>query len=126
MNGGQPNWPDSFTSLVGHSLTGSVKGWSGRVSSTNPCAAGWCGLTKRNKHDFNSIISARLETIFTIDGPMCHLPNNPDEDIVFNKSQKESAMTSTQKQKTVSGGSVSGSLNALCLDCPLASPLPRS
>src|SRR5215472_11943414 len=102
-NGGQPSWHASFASLVGLSSTGSVKGWSGHASSTNPCTAGWCGPTKRNKNDFNSIISAQLETNSAIDGPMRHLPNNPDEDIIPTNHERRAQWHTLRNKKQYLG-----------------------
>src|SRR2546422_6589270 len=82
MNGGQLSWFARWESHVGASITGFVKGWSGRASSTNPCTAGWCGPTKRSWNAFESTISARLETISATGGRMHHLPNHSDEDII--------------------------------------------
>src|SRR5437016_1954235 len=82
MNGGEPNWPASFTSHVGRSCTGSVKELSRHANSMNPCTAGSCGLMKRSRNDFGCIISARLGTISATAGRICHLQKNSDEDII--------------------------------------------
>ena len=82
MNGGQPNWTDSFTSHGERFCTGFVKGWCKRANSMNPCTAGWCGLMERSRNGFEPIIGARLGTSSAIAGRNYHLLNNLDENII--------------------------------------------
>src|SRR5260370_38388888 len=98
VNGGQQSWFARWESHVGVSITGSVKVWSGRASSMNPCTVGSCGPTKRSRHAFESIISARWGTISAIAGLMHHLPNNSDEANIHanqDRSAQEQALTTT-------------------------------
>src|SRR2546425_13076657 len=103
MNGGQLSWFARWESHVGASITGFVKGWSGRASSTNPCTAGWCGLTKRSRNAFESTISARLGTIFAIAGLMHHLPNNSDEDIIQANHERRAEWLPLRNRKRLLG-----------------------
>jgi len=65
----------------------------------NPCIAGWCGPTRRNRNAFDSTISAPLETISTTAGLMGHLPNNPDEDMIklIEKGERNGKHSETRK-----------------------------
>src|SRR5215467_3972582 len=88
MNGGQPNWPASYTSHAGRFCTGFVKELSEAANSMTPCTAGWCGLMKQSRNGFVRIISARLGTSFATAGRKHPLPNNLDEDIIQAKHER--------------------------------------
>src|SRR6266446_1848637 len=103
MNGGQPSWFARSSSHVGVSITGSVKVWSGRASSMNPCTVGSCGPTKRSRNAFESIISARLGTISAIAGLMHHLPNTSDEDNIQAHQERRAQWQALRNRKRLLG-----------------------
>src|SRR6266568_75520 len=99
VNGGQPSWFARWQSHMGVSITGSVKVWSGRASSMNPCIVGSCGPTKQSRNAFERIISVRLGTISASAGRMHHLPNNADEDNIQANQERRAQWQALRNRK---------------------------